>query len=291
MPIRYLESDGLRLLEELAASGRLVFTTADARAAARQLGIAATYVEELLGRLAESGWVSRLRRGLYAGTGRLPGQEGQGASIHPYVVATRLVQPSAVSHWSAMQHHGLTEQLPHSVTVTTPRKVVTPSMRAGGNHGAERHAWEVVGQRIEYVTVKPEHFFGVEEVWIDRTFQVPITDRERTVLDGFIFPRRFGGTSEVLGILEEHLEKLIPTKLVGYALRYGKGSVAKRLGWALEQLDVDAKTIAPLLAVPVSGYRALDPGRASEGKWDRRWRIVDNRMAPEAETEQTLRKP
>jgi predicted transcriptional regulator of viral defense system len=280
---RYLESEGVRLLEKLAHEGRYVFTTTEARAVSGEIGIAESYVEDLLPRLAASGWIMRLRRGLYAGTGRLPAPGGHPAGVHPFVVATRLVQPSAVSHWSAMQHHGLTEQLPSSVTATTPAKVVTPSMRAGGKRQPhEKHAWEVGGHRFEYKTVKPEHFFGIEEVWIDRTFRVPITDRERTIFDGFVSPRSFGGMDEVLGILEEHLHELDLPKLVGYARRYGKGSVAKRLGWALEQLEVSEEVSAPLLELPISGYRVLDPTRTNQGKCDSRWMIIDNLTAPGA---------
>src|SRR5437763_5876788 len=273
----YLEGEGLRLLERLASEGHYVFTPSEARAASGELGIEESYVEDLLPRLAESGWITRLRRGLYVGTGRLPGH----ADVHPFVVATRLVQPSAISYWSAMQHHGLTEQLPHSVTAMTPAKVITPSMRAGGKRRTgEKHAWEIGGNRYEYVTVKPGHFFGIEEVWIDRQFLVPVTDRERTVLEGFIFPRYFGGTGEVLGILEEHLNELDLAKLVGYALRYGKGAAAKRLGWALEQLEASEDVFAPLLELPMSGYRALDPRRISRGKCDSRWQIIENLTAP-----------
>jgi len=95
--------------------------------------------------------------------------------------------------------------------------------------------WEIEGVRYEYVIVKPEFFFGVEEVWVDQNFKVPVTDRERTMLEGFASARMFGGLGEVLGILEEHLCEFDIDKLVGYALHYGKSSVIKRLGWALEQ--------------------------------------------------------
>lgn len=270
---QHTDQHGVRLLTHLADEGRLVFTTGEARDAAADLGIPQGYLCQLLSRLDRTGWITRLRRGLYAGTGRLPGR----ADVHPFVVATRLVTPSAISHWSAMQHHGLTEQMPQTVTAMTPVKVVTPSMRAGHSEaGGEKHAWEVGDTRYQYVTVKREHFFGIDEVWVDEDFSVTITDRERTVLEGFVSPRMFGGMGEVLGILEEHLSELDLKKLAAYGVRYGKGSVAKRLGWALEQFGVDEVISAPLLAVPVNGYRALDPGRPRYGRCDSRWMIQDN---------------
>ena len=51
--------------------------------------------------------------------------------IHPFAVAAALVRPSAISHWSALDHHGLTTQMPKMVQVSIPGKVVTPEMRRG----------------------------------------------------------------------------------------------------------------------------------------------------------------
>ncbi len=269
----YTDTLGVRLLRGLGERGRYVFTTAEAREVGAPLGIGERYLSQLLPSLVAGGWLTRLRRGLYAQAGLLPGE----VSLPPFVVATRLVSPAAVSHWSAMSHHGLTEQIPHGVMALTPRKVVTPSMRRGEKAlGAVRHAWKVGGIRYEYTSVKPEHYFGIEEVWIDTHFQVPITDRERTVLDGFIAPRLLGGMGEVFGVLEEHLQALDLAKLVAYALRYGKASVAKRVGMVLERLQVPEPIWAPLAALPIAGFRVLDPTRPAGGPYDQRWMIRNN---------------
>ncbi len=280
----YGETLGVKLMRELAERGLFIFTTEDAKAAAADLAIPETYLPQLLSKLAAGGWLLRLRRGLYAGTGRLPGE----VQIHPFAVATSLVSPSAISHWSALQHHGLTEQMPRRVTASAPKKVVTPSMRAGpararGRQNVKRrvgkHAWEINGVSYEFVTVTAERFFGIEEVWVDEHFKVPIYDRERSLLDGFASPRLFGGLGEALGILEEHARDLDLEKLVEYALRYDKASVAKRVGWALERVGAPRRVTAPLAKLPMSGVRMLDPTRPREGKYDERWMVQDNLSA------------
>lgn len=188
-----------------------------------------------------------------------------------------MVNPSAISHWSALHHHGLTEQVPRVVTAITPKKVVTPSMRGASPSARRRkHAWFVDGVRYEFVTVREAHFFGFEEIWIDEYTKVPITDKERTVLDTFISPRMFGGMGEGLGIIEEHLPMLTLDRLVNYTCRYGKISVAKRLGWALERAGIEESALTPLLEMPVTGYHALDPTRPRRGPCDRRWMIQNN---------------
>jgi predicted transcriptional regulator of viral defense system len=124
----YSETQGVRLLQELVRDGRFIFTTEEAKAAAFRLGIPDSYLYQVLSRLVDGEWLRRLRRGLYAGTGGLPGT----LHIHPFAIATRLVVPSAISHWSALSYHGLTEHVPRIITACTPKKVVTPSMRGSG---------------------------------------------------------------------------------------------------------------------------------------------------------------
>ncbi len=271
MPV-YSNTKGVRLLQQLAEQGLFIFTVEDAKTPASRIGISDNYLSQLLSHLERAGWIFRLRRGLYAGTGSLPG----GIRVHPFTIATRLVEPSAISHWSAMSHHGFTDQIPHVVTALTPQKVVTPTMRDCKRRMTGRHAWEVVGIRYEYVSVIPDHFFGIEEVWIDEHFRVPITDKERTVLETFISPRQFGGIGEALQTLEEHLRELYMENLVIYAVRYGKASVVKRLGWALERLNVPPKFLDPLREMPIKGFRLLDPTRPRRGPYDKRWMIQNN---------------
>jgi predicted transcriptional regulator of viral defense system len=268
----YSNTKGLRLLQELATQGLFIFTVADAKTQASKIGISDNYLSQILSHLEKAGWIVRLRRGLYAGTGSLPG----GIRVHPFAIATRLVEPSAISHWSAMSHHGFTDQIPHVVTAFTLQKVVTPTMRESKGKIAGKHAWEVAGIRYEYVSVIPDHFFGIEEVWVDEHFRVPITDKERTILETFISPRLFGGIGEALQTLEEHIHELDLEKLIGYTVRYGKASVAKRVGWALERLDVPSESLDSLQRMPVKGFRLLDPTRPRRGPYDKRWMIQDN---------------
>jgi predicted transcriptional regulator of viral defense system len=269
----YGQNLGTKLLQELAERGLFIFATEDAKAAAEEMEIPESYLPQLLSRLAASGWLLRLRRGLYAGTGRLPGE----VEVHPFAIATSLVSPSAISHWSALHHHGLSEQAPQRVTASTPKRIVTPSMRADSDSTRTgKHAWEVNGVRYEYVSTTAERFFGIEEIWVDEHFKIPIYDRERSLLDGFAASRLFGSLSEVLGILDEHLDELDLEKLAGYGLRYGKASVAKRLGWALDRVGAPRRVTAPLAELPMAGVRSLDPTRPSRGSYDARWMIMDN---------------
>lgn len=267
------ESQGTRLLRQLIAQGKRVFNIHDATLAADALKIPRNQLKKILSNLAKHKQALRLRRGLYLALGLLPEQ----TMIHPFVIATHLVQPSAISHWSALQHHGLTEQIPQIVTASTTSKVVTPSMREQSSSPRKiKHALEIDGIGYEYITVQKKHCFGIEQIWLDEHFQVPITDKERTLLDVFIYPKMFGGMGEALGILENSLPAINIQKLIDYALQYDKKYIAKRLGWALEYFGVSATELQPLLEVPIDYYCRLDPSAPPTGPCDKRWMIQNN---------------
>lgn len=268
---RYGRSTGVELAAALASAGLLVFRTEDAVRLA-PAGVSRAQVTQLLKALTDAGWLIRLRRGLYAGTGQLPG----GVDVPPFVLATALVSPSAIALWSALAHHDLTDQVPVVVTAITPRKVVTPTMRGSGSSG-KRHVWRAAGIECQFVTLSEQRYrIGLERQWIGEHFTFSITDRERTVLDTFAMPGRFGGVSEGLSVLERSLATLDVEKLVDYALQYGSQTLIKRLGWALEQAGVEMSSLMPLMESASASYAVLDPGRPRRGRHDHRWRLVLN---------------
>lgn len=267
------KSHSIQLLTALAEEGKNVFTTDDARQLSKNLNIPNGYVPNLLMLMVKNGMLTRLRRGIYARTGPVLGNN----QIHSFAIATQLVVPSAISHWSALNHHGLTEQVPHIVTAFTTKKVVTPSMRNPENKNSRgHHAWVIDNIRYEYITVKKKYFFGIENIWLDEFTQIPITDRERTMLELFISSRNFGGINEAIGIIQEHFNTLNFDKMVEYACMYGKISVAKRLGWTLENAGVQESVVKSLLDINATGYHLLDPARPREGSYDKKWMIQNN---------------
>jgi len=273
LPRSYSGAQGLRLLEGLDEREKLVFTAADALEVGTTRSLGAKQVYHLLLRLEAAGWIRRIRRALYAVAGKLPGS----IAPHDYAVATALYSPSALSHQTALHLHGLSEQVPRIIVCTTTARVVTPAMRSGRS-GRRRRAsvWQVDGLEIQYISVRPARYFGIEDVWVDERTRVSVTDRERTMLDLIADPVRAGGFSEILAVLEEHQSDLDLDKLGSYAVRFGVVAVAKRLGWALETLRVDNEVLAPLLALPARGLQALDPQRPRRGRTIRRWNLLDN---------------
>ena len=259
---------GVELVRKLSAEGRRFFTTDAARETAPSVGISPGYVLETMYHLVRAGWIVRLKKGLYALSGVVPGT----TALHEFEIAMALVQPAAISHWSAMSHHGLTDQVPRRVFVLTTARSVP---RGRGKKAMQNGSGYPVGEiTYQFVQVKAERFFGVEQVWVNEA-RISITDPERTLLDGLMSPQYSGDFAEVLHAFELRAPKLDVERIVGYALKLD-AATAKRLGWILERQGIASDRLEPLRAVPIKGYRVLDPSGPRHGPYEARWMIRVN---------------
>ena len=272
-------TSGVELVRKLSAEGLRVFTAEAARRVAPSVGLSPGYFREALHHLARSGWIVRLKKGLYVLSGAVPGT----IPLHEFEIAMALVEPAAISHWSAMSHDGLTDQVPRRVFVLTPARSVprlrgAKAVRAGLSAvtgGKQvRAGYRVGAATYQFVQVKPERFFGIEQVWVQES-RIAITDPERTLLDGLMAPRYCGDFAEVLHGFELRAPKLDVERIISYALKLD-AATAKRLGWILERQGVAAERLASLQQLPIKGYRVLDPTGPRHGRCDARWMIQVN---------------
>jgi predicted transcriptional regulator of viral defense system len=255
----------LMLVRRLAAEGHHIFSTEQAREMAPQVELSEGYVRQALHHLARTGWLVRLRKGLYALSSSVPGV----SPAHEFEIAMALVHPAAISHFSAMHYHELTDQIPRRVFVTTTTDHSVP--RAGKARGSGYRVGETVYQ---FVQVKPERFFGTQDVWIDEA-RVTITDMERTLVDGLLMPQHCGGFAEVIHAFEGAYERLNLDRLIEYALKLG-AATTKRLGWVIEKAGTERSQLAALERVEVTGYSKLDPTGPRRGSYNRSWMVQEN---------------
>ena len=260
---------GIELIRRIAAEGVRIFSTEQARELAHEVGLKKPYLLEALYHLRRNGWIVPLRRGLYALSASVPGV----TPAHEFEVAMALVRPAAISHWSALHHHGLTEQTPRKIFMLTRTDASVPRVRGVKARGASNE-YPVGDTLYHFVQVKPERYFGTEMVWIQEA-RVTITDPERTLLDGLSMPQYCGDFAEVLHVFKVRGEKLDVKQIVEYACRLDTAT-AKRLGWVLESQGVDPAYLEPLSGLAIKGYRKLDPTGPRKGPCNRRWMIQEN---------------
>ena len=260
---------GIELVRLLAYQGDRIFSTARARELAPRVGLKDAYLAEALYHLRQNGWIVSLRRGLYALAPTVPGN----TPVHEFEIAIALVEPAAISHWSALHFHGMTEQAPRTTFVLTTTETSVPRRRGAGEREAAGVCF-VGDMAYRFVQVKPERFFGTERVWVGDA-RVSVTDLERTLLDGLAMPQHFGDFSEVLHAFQVGMGQLDMDRIIQYAFRLGTTTV-KRLGWVLEGQGVDSSVVESLAEFPVKGYRKLDPTGPRKGFCNSRWMVQEN---------------
>ncbi len=261
---------GIELIRLLASEGNRIFSIDRARELAPRAGIRDSYLCEALYHLRRNDWIVPIRRGLYALSPTISG----GIPMHEFEISMNLANPAAVSHWSAMNHHGMTEQVPRTVFVLTTTESSFPRVRGVKGKRKFNRGYPTGNASYRFIQIRPEHFFGTENLWIANTL-VSITDPERTLLDGLCRPQYCGGFAEALHAFNVIGDKLNIKRIVKYALRLNVAA-AKRLGWVLEYWGYDSSEFGELLELPIRGYRKLDPTGPRKGSCNSRWMIQEN---------------
>ena len=216
---------------------------------------------QFLERLQRKGWIRRIKRGVYVLIPLSSGEEPN-PQIHEFLLAMELVTPATIAYWTALNHHGMTEQIPRTVFVAT-------------NHPVRHPPKAVFGIPFKIVALRPARFFGIINEWIDdRPFK--ITDKEKTIIDGLDLPRYMGGVGEIAKALATHWRGLDETRLLHYAAKIGNSAVVKRLGFLMESLGLGDPEVLRREIPLSSGFSPLDPSLPKRGRYNRHWRLLIN---------------
>jgi predicted transcriptional regulator of viral defense system len=133
------------------------------------------------------------------------------------------------------------------------------------------------GTEFRFVRCKPEHMFGITQLWVNKQETVAVSDVEKTILDGLKQPEYCGGLPEVAKGLWIKKAELQPSKLVSYALQLGIGAVVRRLGFLMDLYQIGSSQDLEELQKQLSAtYMRLDPSIPAEGKHLSRWKLQLN---------------
>jgi len=256
--MKTLGSQTAKLVTRLQDAGQTIFTIDDA---VRVLATPRHLVSNLLGKAERRGVVTRLRRGTYTLVPFELGSETVYAG-NPQIVADKLMgdRPHFLSHGTALAIHGMTTQPRLVVTISS----VNPPARKINAQGTE----------IKVVGIPAAEIFGVTTHWIDSRDKVPVSDRERTIIDCLRRPELCGGYMEVDAGTWMVRERIDTAKLVDYAIRLGIGAVIRRVGYLLDSCKIGTDTDRKKLTDRLSKtYHPLDPSMPAQGHYDAKWRL------------------
>ncbi len=143
----YSNSQGIQLLERAVAVFGPIFTLEQISTLPEHQPLTSQQIRKRISKLARSGWIEILKRGTYAVKSPL-----YSGDIPPFAIAQALVNPAAISHWSALAYHGFSTQNPTMVQASTPIKVVTPEMRQGQAYRPRgRATWRAFDLEFEFI--------------------------------------------------------------------------------------------------------------------------------------------
>lgn len=151
----------------------------------------------------------------------------------------------AISHFSALVFHGLTEQLPKQITVMISRDKTgdllpldtEPSDWEGIPFPPARTPAAVLGTPLIWFRTKPARFFGFT-AYQPAGFSIRVTTLERTLLDALQAPETCGGIDNVLLAWALARDNIDIDRLIGYVERFDIVLLRQRVGYLLEELGL-----------------------------------------------------
>jgi len=246
-----------RLLAQLAGAGHQIISVDDIETT---LEVPPNTAREIASRLTEKGWLDRLFPGTYLIIPLTAGEEAV-YTTHEYLIAAHVAEPMYIGYYSALSHHGLTEQVPRTVYVVTPTRA---------------QSREIHGVPYRVTTVTEQKFFGFEPTSIEGT-TVQVSDLEKTLVDCADHPEFCGGLRKLATAMRTADERGCNWDTVGeYLERLDNGAATKRIVYLADQLGIDLPAREELVASFTSGYSLLDPTRPDTGSTDSTYRLRIN---------------
>lgn len=216
-------------------------------------GISLVKASRIVANLAKNELLVRVENGKYF----LIGFEKGRILSNPLFIATKIIYPSYISYFTALNFYGFTEQVPRTVFSATTRR---------------KKSLEFNRTIFKYVTIKPEKFFGYvkERIW---DLDVLIADKEKSIIDSLDQMNCSGGFLEVSKSLYNAKNEIDIDKLIDYAVKFQNKSLCSRLGYLLETFGVDTKDLSSYIS---KTFVKLDSDTPNSKLWNKKWRVNVN---------------
>lgn len=168
-----------------------------------------------------------------------------------------------IGFYSALDIHGLITQ-PSLVEQIVTAKQVKPKIK------------NIKNVKFEFIYFNKNHFFGFEDFWINNFYKVQCSDIEKTIIDCLFKPQYGSGITEIVKAIYKVKDKINQEKMLKYLERFDSQAVLKRLGFILFHLDIFLLLRKYIESNLTKVYAPLDPSLPNVGKYNSKWRILDN---------------
>jgi predicted transcriptional regulator of viral defense system len=231
------------------------------------LGITASQERDLLHRLSASGWIVRLKRGVYLVPPRLPA----GGKFSPGIglILKKLIWEQKgryqISGPSAFNLYGFVDQLVNIAYVYNNR--ISGSRRVGS-------------LSFRFIKIVEERLGGIRTVRSKDGAEIIYSSKARTLMDAVYDWSRFRSLPRGYDWIRREVERdpKVASRLADMVVEYGNIATARRVGYLLDKLGQPSR-ITRRIQRRLSDSGSLIPwipGKPARGRINRVWGIIDN---------------
>jgi predicted transcriptional regulator of viral defense system len=231
------------------------------------LNITGSQERDLFRRLSDSGWILRLKRGVYLVPPRIPagGKYSPGAAL----ILQKLMEEEQGKYQicgpTAFNFYGLDDQIPSVIYLYNNRI------------SAKRSIGSLA---FQFIKVDDERLGAVNAVRTREDMKMIYSSKARTLMDAVYDWSRFNGLPRGYGWIKREIknEPKLASELIEVTAKYGNMATTRRIGYLLDSLVQNSRTVNRLQR-QLSASSALIPwipGRSAKGAINRKWGIIIN---------------
>ncbi|MFQ6121116.1 MAG: hypothetical protein ACE5KE_14670 [Methanosarcinales archaeon] len=139
-----------------------------------------------------------------------------------------------------------------------------------------KNSLEFQGYHYKFVKLNPKKFFGYKEIEIDNN-PINIAEKEKAIIDCLDQERYSGTILETAKALKEGKKELDFEVLIDYAIKMNNFSLNRRLGYLLDELNIDSKKLENLIGDYRPVYLSTKlPSKNKKYEKNKKWKLIIN---------------
>jgi predicted transcriptional regulator of viral defense system len=231
------------------------------------LNISASQERDLFRRLSDSGWILRLKRGLYLVPPRIPagGKYSPGTAL----ILQKLMEEEKGRYQicgpPAFNFYGFDDQVP-SVTYLYNNRI--SGKRSIGSLA------------FQFIKVADERLGAINAVRTREDIEMIYSSRARTLMDAVYDWYRFNSLPRGYEWIKEEVksESKFTSEFIDVTAKYGNVATIRRIGYLLDTLGLNPKIMNRLRRQLSTSSSLIPwiPGRSAQGTINRKWGIIIN---------------
>jgi len=174
------------------------------------------------------------------------------------IIASNIIWPSYISCWSALRYYNLTEQLPQTIQVITPK-------------ARKKREIKFNNEKIRFIKIKTKNFFGYKKEPYQK-FNIFIAKKEKALIDSVLLKKI--SFSEISEIIKNNIKTINIDLFINYLTKIKNKALIKRFGFLFESLGIDK--YSKLKKFIDSKYVILDYALKTKGIKNKKWKVLNN---------------